>query len=148
MDSRVLVPAATNCRPDRWHRKASGSSWSIWSPTGRYGLSYQAMADRSGGFIQTQPFIPRWRIFCQKRIDQSAAKAPLSITPVLNGLFDPLSRSIRKRETFTLFFPGGHRGDPGRKHHGSHSEKRDIPFRPDAEPYTKRKLLSDLLCSD
>ena len=26
--------------------------------------------------------------------------------------------------------------------------KREIPFRPDAEPYTKRKLLSDLLCGD
>jgi hypothetical protein len=27
-------------------------------------------------------------------------------------------------------------------------KKRAVPFNPDAEPYTKRKLLSDLLCSD
>ena len=36
----------------------SGSSWSIWSPTGRYGVSYRALADRSGAFLTRPKFYP------------------------------------------------------------------------------------------
>ena len=38
--------------------KASGGSWSIWSPTGRYGLSYKAMAERSGVCLSRPTFYP------------------------------------------------------------------------------------------
>ena len=129
--------------------KASGSSWSIWSPTGRYGLSYKAMADRSGVALSKPKFYP-------SMADLSSEK----------------DRSIRGQNTvvnFTSFKTGYSILSLEASENGKRSsysspaaivatleesimdhilEKRKIPFRPEAEPYTKRKLLSDLMCGD
>jgi hypothetical protein len=129
--------------------KASGSSWSIWSPTGRYALSYKAMAHRSGVDLSKPKFYPSMAELASKR-----------------------DRSIRGQHTIVNFtsFKMGYSilsleasKNGKRSSHSSPAaivatleeslmdhilEKRKIPSRPDAEPYTKRKLLSDLLCSD
>jgi hypothetical protein len=129
--------------------KASGASWSIWSPTGRYGLSYQAMATRAGVCLPRPTFYPS-----------------------VADLLSQTDRSIRGQSTvvnFTSFRMGYSILSLEASGHGKRSrycspaavvatleesimdlilKKRDIPFRPDAEPYTKRKLLSDMLCGD
>lgn len=129
--------------------KASGTSWSIWSPTGRYGLSYQAMAGLNGVCLSKPTFYPS-----------------------LADLMLENDRSIRGKKTVvnhTSFKMGYSILSLEASEKGSHSrysspaaivatleesimdhilEEREIPFRLDAEPYTKRKLLSDLLCSD
>ncbi len=129
--------------------KASGSSWSIWSPTGRYGLSYQALADRSGVCLSRPKFYPIVTDLMSK-IDQatrgqsavvnytsfSLGYSILSLEPSGNGNRSPYSTPAAILSTF----------EEGIIDHIL--KKRDIPFNPDAEPYIKRKLLSDLLCSD
>jgi hypothetical protein len=129
--------------------KASGSSWSIWSPTGRYDLSYKAMANRYGVELSRPKFYPS-----------------------IAELTSEKDRAIRGQRTIVNFtsFKMGYSilsleasGNGKRSSHSSPVaivatmeesimdhilEKREIPSRPDAEPYTKRKRLSDLLCSD
>ena len=129
--------------------KASGGSWSIWSPAGRYRLSYKAMADRSG-------------------VDLSKPK----YYPTMADLSSQKDRSIRGQNTvvnFTSFKTGysilSLEASENGKRSGYSSpaaivatleesimdhilEKRALPSRPAAEPYINRKLLSDLLCSD
>jgi hypothetical protein len=129
--------------------KASGHSWSIWSPTGRYGLAYQAMADRTGVSLSKPTFYP-----------------PLADL-MLEG--DRSTRGIKTVVNHTSFKMGYtilslEASEKGRRSRYSSPaaivatleegiidhilKQREIPFRVDAEPYTKRKLLSDLLCSD
>jgi hypothetical protein len=128
---------------------ASGSSWSIWSPTGRYGLSYKAMAARSGVCLSRPTFYPSVTDLASEK-DQSTR----GISAVVNYTSFKMGYSILSLEA----------SENGKRSRYSSPvailatleeaimdrilDKRAIPFNPDAEPYTKRRLLSDLLCSD
>jgi hypothetical protein len=128
---------------------ASGSSWSIWSPTGRYGLSYQAMAARSGVSLSKPKFYPSVTDLVSEK-DRSTQ----GINAVVNFTSFKMGYSILSLEASE---------NGKRSRHSNPSailatleegimdhilKKRAVPFNPNAEPYTKRKLLSDLLCSD
>ena len=129
--------------------KSSGSGWSIWSPTGRYGLSYQAIADRSGVYLSRPKFYPS--------VEDLVSQSDRSIrghTAVVNYTSFKMGYSILSLEA----------SENGKRSRYSSPvailstleesimdqilKRREIPSNPDAEPYTKRKLLSDLLCSD
>jgi hypothetical protein len=128
---------------------ASGNSWSIWSPTGRYGLSYTALAARSGVTLSRPTFYP-------------------SVTDLVSQ-DDRSTRGIDAIVNYTCFKSGYSILSLEASKNGKRSRysspdailatleegimdqiltKRDIRFNPDAEPYTKRRLLSNLLCSD
>ena len=128
---------------------ASGSSWSIWSPTGRYSLSYKAMAARFGVTLPRPTFYPSVTDLVSER-DQSTR----GISAIVNYTNFKMGYSILSLEA----------SENGKRSRYSSPDailgtleegimdliltKRAIPFNPDAEPYTKRRLLSDLLCSD
>ncbi len=128
---------------------ASGRSWSIWSPTGRYGLSFKAIADRSGVCLPRPKFYPS--------VEDLLSKGDRSIrghSKVVNYTSFKMGYSILSLEA----------SEKGKRSRYSSPmailatleesimdqilKKRALPSNPDAEPYTKRKLLSDLLCSD
>lgn len=129
--------------------KASGSSWSIWSPTGRYGLSYKAMAHRSGINLSRPQFYPTINELVSKN-DHSTRGNSI----VVNYTNFKLGYSIISLEA----------SDKGERSRYSSPmavlatleegimdhilKERSVSFKPDAEPYTKRNLLSELLCSD
>ncbi|MCB2146669.1 MAG: putative glycoside hydrolase [Deltaproteobacteria bacterium] len=128
---------------------ASGHSWSIWSPTGRYGLSYQAMAERSGVSLSKPKFYPEVADLVSKN------------DRLIRGHSSVVSYTSFKMGYSILSLEASEKGK--RSRYSSPAailatleegimdrilEKRGIPFNADAEPYTKRKLLSDLLCSD
>ena len=128
---------------------ASGSSWSIWSPTGRYHLSYKAMAARSGVSLSRPTFYPSVTDLMSEE-DRSTR----GINAIVNYTSFKMGYSILSLEA----------SEKGKRSRYSSPDailatleegimdliltKRAIPFNPDAEPYTKRRLLSDLLCSD
>ena len=128
---------------------ASGSSWSIWSPTGRYRLSYKAMAARSGVSLSRPTFYPSVTDLMSEE-DRSTR----GINAIVNYTSFKMGYSILSLEA----------SEKGKRSRYSSPDailatleegimdliltKRAIPFNPDAEPYTKRRLLSDLLCSD
>ena len=128
---------------------ASGSSWSIWSPTGRYGLSYRAMADRSGVAL-TRP-----------RFYASVAELMTENDRFIHGHSTVVNFTSFKSGYSILSLEAP--ADGNRSRYSSPAAivatleesimdhilaAREIPFKLDCEPYTKRKLLSDLLCSD
>jgi hypothetical protein len=129
--------------------KASGISWSIWSPTGRYGLSYQALADRSGICLPKPKYYP-----CVADLVSENDRSIRGLSAVVNYTSFKMGYSILSLEASE----NGKRsryGSPvavlGTLEEGimdSILKKRAIPFNPDAEPYVKRKLLSELLCRD
>lgn len=129
--------------------KASGNSWSIWSPTGRYGLSYLAMADRSGTYLPRPTFYPSVADLLSETERSTRGQRTvvnytsfhmgysiLSLESSVNGkrsrYSSPVSVVATLEESIMDLI----------------LKERGIPFSPDAEPYTKRKFLSDLLCSD
>lgn len=129
--------------------KASGSSWSIWSPTGRYALSYKAMADRSGVDLFRPKFYPSMADLATKR-DRSIRGQ----NTVVNFTSFKMGYSILSLESSENGYRSRHSSPASIVATLEESimdhilEKREIPSRPDAEPYIKRKLISDLLCSD
>lgn len=129
--------------------KASGSSWSIWSPTGRYGLSYKAMADRSGVCLSRPKFYPSVEDLLSEGdrlirghsavVNYTSFKMGYSILSLEASVNGKRSRYASPTAILATL-------EESIMDHILN--KREIPFNPDAEPYTKRKLLSDLLCSD
>lgn len=129
--------------------KAAGSSWSIWNPTGRYKLSYQAMADRSG------------RILIQPKYYPSVAELMSENDRSIRGNSAVVNYTSFKAGYSILSLEASGKGKRSRYSSpaaivGTFEESimdhilkaRAIPCKVDAEPCTKRKLLSDLLCSD
>ena len=128
---------------------ASASSWSIWSPTGRYGLSYKAMAARYGLSLSRPTFYPSVADLASEE-DRSTR----GISAIVNFTSFQMGYSILSLEA----------SEKGKRSRYSSPvailatleegimdrilTKRAIRFNPDAEPYTKRRLLSELLCSD
>ncbi|MFO7715745.1 putative glycoside hydrolase [Desulfosarcina sp.] len=128
---------------------AAGSTWSIWSPTGSYGLSYKALADRAGICLPRPKFYPVLAdLVLQDDRSIRGHRAVVNYTSFKMGY------SILSLESSVDGKPSPY-GSPAailatlEEGLMDHILKiRSIPFNPDAEPYTKRKLLSDLLCSD
>jgi hypothetical protein len=117
---------------------ASGSSWSIWSPTGRYGVSYQAMAARSGVSLSKPKFYPSVTDLVSEK-DRSTQ----GINAVVNFTSFKMGYSILSLEASE---------NGKRSRHSSPSailatleegimdhilKKRAVPFNPNGEPYTK-----------
>jgi len=129
--------------------KASGSSWSIWSPSGRYGLSYRAIADRFGTALSKPKFYPSMADLVTES-DRSirGQRTVVNYTSFKMG-YSILSLEASEKGKRSRFSSPAAIVATLQESIMDHILKaREIPFRPDAEPYTKRKLLSDLLCSD
>ena len=129
--------------------RALGSSWSIWSPTGRYGLSYRALAERSGVALTRPKFYP------------TVAELMTASDRSVRGHSQVVNYTSFKSGYSILSLEAPEKGKRSRfsspvaivatLEEGIMDQilqTRQIPFRIDAEPYTKRKLLSELLCSD
>jgi len=129
--------------------KAQGGSWSIWSPTGSYELSYAAMAQRSGIDLTRPKFYP------------SASELTEKESLLVQGHSIVVNYTNYKMGYSIISLEAPKEGE--RSRYGSPAsilatldegiidhilQQRSIPFQADAEPYSKRKLLSDLLCSD
>ncbi|WP_372681645.1 putative glycoside hydrolase [Desulfosarcina sp.] len=128
---------------------ASASSWSIWSPTGRYRLSYEAMAARFGVSLSRPTFYPSVADLASEK-DRSTR----GISAIVNFTSFKMGYSILSLET----------SEKGKRSRYSSPDailatleegimdriltKRAIRFNRDAEPYTKRRFLSELLCND
>jgi hypothetical protein len=129
--------------------KAMGGSWSIWSPTGRYGLSYKAMAQRSGTHLTRPKFYPSANELVAKN-DQftQGDSVVVNYTNYKKG-YSIISLEAPKRGKRSRYASPAAVIATLEEGIVDHILKeRAIPFNPDAEPYTKRKLLGDLLCSD
>jgi hypothetical protein len=128
---------------------ASGSSWSIWSPTGRYGLSYKAMAARSGISLSRPTFYPSASdLVSQKDRSTRGISAIVNYTSFMKG-YSILSLEASKKDKRSRYSsPDAIVATLEEGIMDRILTKRSIPFNPDAEPYTKRRLLSNLLCSD
>jgi hypothetical protein len=128
---------------------ASGSSWSIWSPTGRYGVSYQAMAARSGVTLSKPKFYPSVTdLLSEKDRSTQGINAVVNFTSFKMGysILSLESSENGKRSRYSSPSAILATLEEGIMDHIL--KKRAVPFNPNGEPYTKRKLLSDLLCSD
>ena len=129
--------------------KAMGGSWSIWSPTGRYGVSYKALAQRSGIDLTKPKFYPTVSELSDRNerstqghsivVNYTNYKTGYSIISLEAPKKGKRSRYTSPSAILATF-------DEGIVDHIL--KKRSIAFNPDSEPYVKRKLLSDLLCSD
>ncbi|BBO67090.1 hypothetical protein DSCA_10200 [Desulfosarcina alkanivorans] len=129
--------------------KASGQSWSIWNPSGRYGLSYQAMAERSGVCLSRPTFYPSVADLLSKD-DRSirGQRTVVNFTSFKMGYsilsLEASENGIRSRYSS----PAAIVATIEESIMDHILKKREIPFRPDADPYVKRRLVSDLLCAD
>ncbi len=128
---------------------ASGSSWSIWSPTGRYGLSYKAMAARSGVSLPRPTFYPSGTdLVSQEDRSIRGIKAIVNYTSFKMGYSILSLEASEKGKRSRYSSPDAILATLEEGIMDLILAKRAIPFNPDAEPYTKRRLLSELLCSD
>jgi hypothetical protein len=129
--------------------KAMGSSWSIWSPTGRYGLSYKAMAQRSGTHLTRPTFYPSVNELVDKNDQFTQGHSIIvSYTNYKMG-YSIISLEAPKKGKWSRYASPAAVIATLEEGIVDHILKeRSIPFNPDAEPYSKRKLLNDLLCSD
>ena len=128
---------------------ASGSSWSIWSPTGRYGLSYKAMAARSGVSLPRPTFYPSVTdLVSQEDRSIRGIKAIVNYTSFKMGYSILSLEASEKGKRSRYSSPDAILATLEEGIMDLILAKRAIPFNPDAEPYTKRRLLSELLCSD
>jgi hypothetical protein len=128
---------------------ASGSSWSIWSPTGRYHLSYRAMAARSGICLTQPKYYPSITDLASQK-----DRTILGINTIINFTSFEAGYSILSLEASE----NGIRSRYSTPYSVLATleegivdrilRKRGVPFNPDAEPYTKLRHLSDLLCGD
>jgi hypothetical protein len=128
---------------------ASGSSWSIWNPAGRYGLAYKAMADRSGTCLSKPKFYPSMADLLSASdrsirgnravVNYTSFKmgySILSLESSENGIQSRYSSPVAILATLEESIV-------------DHILRtRMVSFNPDGEPYSKRMLLSNLLCSD
>ena len=130
-------------------RKAMGSSWAIWSPTGRYGGSYRALSHQSGIALTKPKFYPSISELNNRndRLTMGHSVA-VNYTNYKKGYSIISLEAPKKGKRSHYAYPGAVLAtfDEGIVDHIL--EKRSIQFNPNAEPYTKRKLLVDLLCHD
>ncbi|HSO18695.1 MAG TPA: putative glycoside hydrolase [Desulfosarcina sp.] len=128
---------------------AAGESWSIWNPTGRYDLSYRALADRSGVALTPPQFYPTLADLtdsqdCSIRghstvVNYTSFKSGYSILSLEAPQQGKRSRYASPSAVMGTF-------EEGLMDHILRS--REVRFNPNAEPHTKRKMLSDLLLGD
>jgi len=142
-------------RPDQIAAQIQGienalcTSWSVWSPTGRYGLSYQAMASRSGTPLTLPKFYPTVAELGNES-DRSVHgnKVVVNYTNFKSGysILSLEASNNGRRSRYSSPAAILSTLEEGIMDHILST--RGISFTANAEPYTKRKLLSDLLCSD
>ena len=130
-------------------RKAMGTSWSIWSPTGRYGVSYRALSQQSGIALTEPKFYPTTSELNNQndRLTMGHSVA-VNYTNYKKGYSIISLEAPIKGKRPHYAYPGAVLAtlDEGIVDHIL--ERRSIQFNTNAEPYTKRKLLADLLCHD
>lgn len=129
--------------------KVSPSSWSVWSPSGNYGRSYRAMAARSGTPL-TRPKYYATLSELKNEADRSIRgnNAVVNYTNFKAGYSILSLEASQEGQRSRYASPAAVVGtlEEGVMDHILQS--RGISFRADANPHTKRKLISDLLCSD
>jgi len=142
-------------RPDQISAQIQGienavtTSWSVWSPSGRYRLSYQAMAARSGTSLTRPKFYPTVAELSTES-DRSihGNKVLVNYTNFRSG-YSILSLEASKNGRRSRYSSPAAILSTLEEGIMDHIlATRGVPFKADAEPYTKRKLLSDLLCND
>ena len=142
-------------RPDQIAAQIQGvenavfTSWAVWSPSGRYGLSYQAMANRSGTSLTRPKFYPTVAELSNEN-DRSihGNKVVVNYTNFKAG-YSILSLEASKDGRRSRYSSPAAILSTLQEGIMDHIlSTRGISFKANAEPYTKRKLLSDLLCSD
>lgn len=128
---------------------ALATSWSVWSPTGRYALSYRAMASRSGISLPRPKFYPTVAEL-SKESDRSVLgnKVVVNYTNFKAGYSILSLEAPQKGRRSRYASPTAIISTLEEGVMDHILTTRGILFKADAEPYTKRKLLSDLLCSD
>ncbi len=127
----------------------TGGSWSIWNPTGRYELSYRAVAERAGVKLTRPQFYQPVAALAEEsdRLVRGDSRVVnytnfkmgysiLSLEASQNGRQSRYSSPSSIVETL----------EEGIVDHILAS--RSVRFNRNAEPYAKRKLLSDLLLAD
>lgn len=129
--------------------KVSPSSWSVWSPSGNYGLSYRAMAARSG----TRLTPPKYYASLDELKNEAGRSvrgngAVVNYTNFKSGYSILSLEASRKGQRSRYTSPAAVVGtlEEGIMDHILQS--RGIAFKINANPHTKCKLISDLLCSD
>ncbi|WP_319525445.1 putative glycoside hydrolase [uncultured Desulfosarcina sp.] len=129
--------------------EVSPSSWSVWSPSGNYGQSYRAMADRSGTCL-TPPKFYATLAELKNEADRSIRgnSAVVNYTNFKSGYSIISLEAYQKGQRSSYTSPAAVVGtlEEGIMDHILQS--RGISFKTNANPHTKRKLISDLLCSD
>jgi hypothetical protein len=130
-------------------KKAMGGSWSIWSPTGRYGVSYRALSQQSGIALSKPKFYPTVSELNNKN-DRSTMGHSIVVnyTNYKKGYSIISLEAPKQGKRSRYAYPGTVLAtiDEGIVDHIL--KKRSVDFNPNAEPYTKRMLLADLLCRD
>lgn len=128
---------------------AACSSWSVWSPTGRYGITYEALSRRAGTTFPAPRFYPpvadlreredrlvRGNNTIVNYTDYTAGYSILSLeapTKTATSRFGTLSSILRTLDEGII---------------DCILSRRITAFNSAAEPGAKRKYLSELLCAD
>jgi hypothetical protein len=129
--------------------KASGDSWSIWNPAGHYALSYQAMAERAGITLSRPKFYPTVTDLASRKAHATLGdRGVVNYTSFKQG-YSILSLEAADRGSRSPYSSPGAVLSTLEEGIMDHMLKtRGIAFKADAEPYTKRQLLSDMLSRD
>jgi hypothetical protein len=129
--------------------KASGDSWSIWNPAGHYALAYEAMAERAGITLTKPKFYPSVADLASRKAHSTLGdRSVVNYTSFKQGYSILSLEAAVKGERSPYSSPGAVLSTLKEGIMDQILKSRGIAFKPDAEPYTKRKLLSDMLCSD
>ncbi len=128
---------------------SSAGSWSIWSPTGRYDLSYQALAMRSGTALTRPQFYPTAEALMH--LDDRSVRGyrtVVNFTDFKKGYSILSLEAPQKGETVRYASPAAVLATLDEGIMDRILQRRAISCGPDAEPYVKKRLLSELLCRD
>jgi hypothetical protein len=129
--------------------RASDSGWSIWSPTGRYGVSYRALAQRANITLTRPKFYPSVAelMSASDRSVRGHSKV-VNYTSFRSGYTILSLEAPEKGKRSRFSSPTAIVATLEESIMDRILETRQIPFRIDSEPYTKCRLLSELLCRD
>lgn len=129
--------------------KAEGDSWSIWSPTGHYGVSYKALAQLSGTQLPQPKYYPTIsELTNQKGRSVKGHSLVVNYTNYNMGysIISLESSKKGKQSHYTSLAAVLATMDEGIMDHIL--KERSISSNVSLTPYAKRKLLIDLLCAD
>jgi hypothetical protein len=129
--------------------RVTRGGWSIWNPAGRYRVSYEAMAERYGVTLTRPAFYPSAAELAPQR-DQSTQgrQAIVNYTSFQHGYSILSLEASEKGKRSPYSTPTAVLATLKEGIMDQILRKRGVAFHADAEPCTKRSLLSNLLCSD